>query len=299
VAAVALYPYIVGHSQFRTAAAERVRFEPLGFAARSANGKLLLTWNAGSATVRNARRAVLSITDGGRTEDVDLSLTAFHTAALVYEPVGEDVTLRLRVSSDGAADTVESVRGIVTAAVADPAATQPMTLADAALAPTPAKRLFAPPTATPVASSVPDVAEPPAMEAELRPAPGTLDLAPGRLPASPPPPAPAELAPVTPAAVAPQRPAGPVRVGSLKVVHQTAIAYPSYARQVRVGGSVTLQVRIGADGRVREAAAVKNSGPDMLRAIAVAGVKTWVFEPPLVDGKRVDAITFVDVAFKP
>jgi outer membrane biosynthesis protein TonB len=287
--------------------------QPLGFSARSQEGKLLLTWNADSGAVRNARRAVLSITDGSREEDVDLSLAAVRGGALVYAPVTQDVTLQLRVSSDGAADTVESVRaaGLQESAVppvaVDVAGPQPISVGDVGPVPTPTRnpRLFAPPTSAPHSASDLNVSEPPAIEAEARPAPGTLELAPGHLSAPAPPPAaatpavrrdpaPAILAPAAPAT---QPAAGPLRVGSLRVLRRTVIPHPPFARQAHVYGTVTVEVRIGEDGRVREAAAIR--GPEMLRWTAAKGVKDWLFETPAVDGKRVEAITLVDVTFKP
>jgi outer membrane biosynthesis protein TonB len=62
-------------------------------------------------------------------------------------------------------------------------------------------------------------------------------------------------------------------------------------------GTVGVEVRIAADGRVIDATAI--SGPEMLRWIAAKGVKEWLFEPPVAGGKRVEAITRVDITFVP
>ena len=62
-------------------------------------------------------------------------------------------------------------------------------------------------------------------------------------------------------------------------------------------GTVAVEVRIGEDGRVRQAEAI--AGPELLRWIAVKGVREWIFDPPVVNGKPVEAVTRVDVAFVP
>jgi len=80
------------------------------------------------------------------------------------------------------------------------------------------------------------------------------------------------------------------------VLRRTVIPYPVYAQRTHVGGTVTMEVTIGADGRVRKAVVI--GGPEPLR-IAAEGVKDWRFEPPLVGGKPVDAIGRVDVTFTP
>ncbi|HEY1205597.1 MAG: energy transducer TonB [Bryobacteraceae bacterium] len=283
---------------------------------------MLLTWNADSEAVRTASRAVLSIADGNRMEDVDLSLPVFRAGALIYEPVTEHVTLQLRVSSEGTADAIESVgpvgsRGLKVPPVGvDVAGQRPIPLNDMSLAPSSSNpRLFAPPTSAPHSASMPNVSEPPAIEAEGRPAPGIFEPLSGQLPA-PPTVAPKPAAPATPRPAAPAtaverapapavmvpaeaaaRPAvGPLRVASLKILRHTVIPYPRFARRVDVGGTVTVEVRIGADGHVRDLTVIR--GPEMLR-MAARGVKDWLFEPPVVDGKPVEAITRVDVSFKP
>lgn len=274
-----------GHSQLRTTAVASGPFEPLGLSARAEKGKLLLTWNVGSEAVKKARRAVLSITDGDRKEEVDLSLRLFHAGALVYEPVTEDVTLQLRVSADGAVDTIEAVRADVPEdgmAVAPAAPRYP--------------RLFAPPASAPPSPSIPEVAEPPVMEVEVRPALGTIEPAQGLTASAPPPAAPRPAVKHDPVPAPAQATAGPLRVASLTVLRRTVIPYPPYARQAHLGGTVRVEVRIGADGHVRQAVAI--SGPELLR-VAANGVRDWLFEPPVVDGKQVEAITRVDVTFTP
>src|SRR5208283_2107442 len=101
LAAASYYLYPPRHAPLRSTAAASEEFQPLGLSARAEKGKFLLTWNARAEAIKKAKRAVLSITDGDRTEEVDLSLSVFRGGALVYEPVTKDVTLELKVSSDG------------------------------------------------------------------------------------------------------------------------------------------------------------------------------------------------------
>ncbi len=309
--AASSYLYFPHHPRLQSAAASSEQVRPIDFSARAEKGKLLLTWNARSEAIKSARRAVLSITDGGREEDVDLSLRVIRAGALVYQPVSSDVTLRLTVSSDGAADAVESVRPDMLAAPPVPPAAvgvngQAGSAGDAALAPAATRiaRLFAPPTPAAPSASVPNVSEPPAIEVSATPGPATIELPARRLtapPAAPAAPAPAvkrDSAPATatPAAAVVRAPAGPLRVGALTVLRRTAIPYPPYAREAHIGGTVTLDVTIGADGRVRKAVVI--SGPEALR-IAAQEVTGWRFEPPVVGGKPVEAIGRVDVKFTP
>ena len=306
------YLYFPHHPRLESAAAASDQVRPIGFSARAEDGKLLLTWNAASEAVRSARRAVLSITDGGRAEDVDLLLPAFRAGAMIYQPVTTDVMFRLTVSSDGAADTVESVRPAIWERPLVPAPevaaeVQPGSAGDAAVTPAVARgaRLFAPPSPASPSASVPNVSEPPALEGNSTPETAAIELPARRLTApAPPPAAPSpSAAPVPPVkrdpAPAPavvRTPAGPLRVGALTVLRRTVIPYPPYAKQAHVGGTVSVEVTIGADGRVQKAVVI--SGPELLR-IAAQGVKDWRFAPPVVGGKPVEAIGRVDVTFTP
>ena len=311
-AAASSYLYLPHQPRLESASAASDAFRPIGFSARAANGKLLLTWNATSEAVRSARRAVLSITDGNRVEDVELLLPAFRRGSLVYQPVTTDVMFRLTVSSDGVSDAIESVRPAIwdgpMVPAAEAGAEGPSGLAaDATLAAaTPRNaRLFAPPSPAAASASVASVSEPPAIEGNAAMSePAAIELPARRLTAPAPPPAAPAPAPrhdpapavTAPAAAVVHAPAGPLRVGALTVVRRTNIPYPPYAKQARVSGTVSVEVTIGADGRVRNAVAI--SGPELLR-IAAQGVKDWRFEPPMVGGKPVDAIGRVDVTFKP
>lgn len=187
LAAVSSCLYFSGPAQFGGVVAASGPSQPLGFSARPENGKLLLTWNADSEAARKAKRVVLSITDGDQKEDVDLSLPVFRKGALVYEPVTGRVTLRLTVSEDGAADTVESVQptgskgGDVPAAgiAAGGQTANAGTDAAAAASPPSDPRPSAAPAPAAHSPSIRDIPEPQAMDAQVKLVPVTTGLGEG------------------------------------------------------------------------------------------------------------------------
>ena len=81
VAAPFLYWSTRPRAQFENASGPTFRPSVLGLSVRPQANQLLLAWNAAFPAVKNANRAVLSITDGGRSEDVDLYLPEFLPAA--------------------------------------------------------------------------------------------------------------------------------------------------------------------------------------------------------------------------
>lgn len=69
----------------------------LGLTARPEAGQLIVSWDWESPAVKAADKAVLSITDGGRTQGVELDLAALRGRRLAYSPVGGDVSIQLAV----------------------------------------------------------------------------------------------------------------------------------------------------------------------------------------------------------
>lgn len=94
---------------------------------------------------------------------------------------------------------------------------------------------------------------------------------------APPPPMPK----VTPQPVEEPKRQGPVQVskGVLqgKAIRKVKPEYSSIARQIRASGAVQVLVLISEEGRVIEATAI--DGHPVLRPIAVAAARGWVFEP--------------------
>jgi protein TonB len=87
---------------------------PLQLHVERTNGELLLTWNRDSDAIRNATKAVLKITDGEQTENVDMDMTQLrNNGSIVYSPTSSDVSFQMEVTGrDQAKITSESVRSL-------------------------------------------------------------------------------------------------------------------------------------------------------------------------------------------
>lgn len=94
-------------------------------------------------------------------------------------------------------------------------------------------------------------------------------------------------------------PPGTITVGGnvqqTKLTSQTPPAYPPLAKQARIQGVVHLQAVIGADGRVIDLRVI--SGHPLLVQAALEAVKTWTYQPTLVNGAPVPVQTQIDVNF--
>ena len=73
--------------------------------------------------------------------------------------------------------------------------------------------------------------------------------------------------------------------------------YPPLARVARLQGVVKLQVRISTDGHVTETTVV--SGHPLLVPAALDAVKHYVYKPVTIGGQAVEALTTVEVGFRP
>jgi len=87
--------------------------QTLGLTATVENGRVVLAWNPNARPIPTARTAVLSITDAGRSESIELNLTALRSARLAYKPIGTDVTFRLAVPDEEGGTVAEAVRVIM------------------------------------------------------------------------------------------------------------------------------------------------------------------------------------------
>jgi TonB family protein len=90
-----------------------------------------------------------------------------------------------------------------------------------------------------------------------------------------------------------------IRVGgnvqARKLVKQVPPVYPPLARQARIQGVVRFTVIIGTDGHVENMQLV--SGHPLLIPAAQEAVKQWVYQPTMLNGREVEVLTQVDVAF--
>lgn len=90
-----------------------------------------------------------------------------------------------------------------------------------------------------------------------------------------------------------------IRVGgeviAARGLHQPKPVYPPMAIMAHVQGTVVLQAIIGRDGAVQDLKVL--SGPALLIRAAMEAVKTWRYQPTLLNGEPVDVLTEVSVNF--
>ncbi|MBV9072562.1 MAG: energy transducer TonB [Acidobacteria bacterium] len=91
-------------------------------------------------------------------------------------------------------------------------------------------------------------------------------------------------------------PQAPKKMVPAKILHSAAAQYPSVARQMRVEGTVLLDIEIDASGSVSDAKAV--SGPPLLRAAALDAVRRWKYEPATLADKPIASTQSVKVDFR-
>jgi TonB family protein len=82
---------------------------------------------------------------------------------------------------------------------------------------------------------------------------------------------------------------------SVQASSQPVGAYPLLAQQMKVQGSVLLQVLIAADGAIRDLRVL--SGPAILASAARDAVSQWRFKPYLQNGHAVDTSANITVNF--
>ena len=277
-----------------------------------ANGELLLTWSPDAEVIKNAGKAVLSITDGDQKEDVNMDLADLAKGKIVYSPTGTDIRFEMRVTDKAGKTTSEPVRML-----RPPSPLQEQTSATAK-APSPAAPTK-PAAATPNTNAEPPAEQPtkPAaaplkqfqtesLSQRLRPAaPTDMPDAPtvnaGARPNTSAIPgvnmnalAPAPVAPSAPSASSPApRSGGQIQAAVL--VYRKDAEYPKIAKQTGAKGTVTLNATIGADGNIKKVKVV--SGHPMLANAAVEAVKQWRYRPTLLNGQPVETDTQVLVNF--
>jgi protein TonB len=284
----------------------------------------MLTWNRESNAVKNATRAVLSISDGAQHENVDMDLALLRSGSIEYSPSSSDVVFRMEVTGAGQTKTTsESVRILRTRPSPMPEPGQQTEGSKGAPAPSPAK-----PTGAPDSTS----SQEPATQAEARPVtapakPFNTDSLSQRLrpvrPADiadapevgrggevvsvpvpvgvntmPPPP----LSSAPPAAAAPQSASAPAantasggQVEQAQLIFHRNPEYPPIAKNSGAQGEVVLTATIGLDGKVKNVKVV--SGHPLLRNAAIAAVKQWVYKPTRLNGVPVEAETRVSLNF--
>ncbi len=81
----------------------------------------------------------------------------------------------------------------------------------------------------------------------------------------------------------------------VKLINRVQPVYPEAARQLRIQGTVSVNVVVRKDGSVM----VQNvgAGNPLLAPAAVAAVEQWRYQPTMVNGEPVDVQTKVYVVF--
>lgn len=79
------------------------------------------------------------------------------------------------------------------------------------------------------------------------------------------------------------------------LINSIAPEYPEVARLAGIEGDVVLRIFVGEDGAVRRITPV--SGPPVLARAAVHAVERWRYAPALLNGRRIDVVTTVTLAF--
>ena len=78
-----------------------------------------------------------------------------------------------------------------------------------------------------------------------------------------------------------------------------APAYPEHARKKSIQGTVWLQVKVSAEGKVKNARVMKNSTKSSeLEDAALAAVKKWEFKPATKNDKPVEVTVTIPFQFK-
>lgn len=105
-----IYPGVFRHTNLPGAISGQDS-SPLALRVERSGSELLLTWNNDSNAIRNATRAVLSISDGEQHENVEMDLAQLRNGRIEYLPVTGDVVFRMEVSGkDNTRTASESVR---------------------------------------------------------------------------------------------------------------------------------------------------------------------------------------------
>jgi TonB family protein len=76
-------------------------------------------------------------------------------------------------------------------------------------------------------------------------------------------------------------------------------AYPEQEAKQNHQGMVTLRFLVGSDGKVKESQVMKSSGYPVLDDAALVAISKCSFNPPVANGKSVDAWIPVQYDWKP
>lgn len=78
---------------------------------------------------------------------------------------------------------------------------------------------------------------------------------------------------------------------------QPAPAYPQEAKALGQSGHVVLKLRVGPDGRVREAVVEESVPAGLFDAASLAAAQRWTFDPPMENGVPVEGWVRVPIRY--
>jgi len=85
------------------------------------------------------------------------------------------------------------------------------------------------------------------------------------------------------------------KVAAANLQESSPPIYPPLAKAASVQGTVKLQIRIGADGHVKETTVI--SGHPLLTTAARDAAERYVYKPTLLNGQAVEVLTEVEITF--
>ena len=240
------------------------RFSDLGLNVHQTSNGLEVVWDGAKAASQDARRGVLSITDGASENAVELNRAALERGKFVYEPASNDVLVRLSIYGPAGQPAGESFRVVVV-----------------------------PQKTSPPAKAAPAIEPPP----QIAPAPPSVNAArhvKAEAPRMPPPPTAKPARQQTPAASAIAVPA--------KATHEVRPGISEGIRS-RIRGTVVVGVEVRIDATGKVTSAVSQGRGDVvytyLASRAEEAAKLWRFEPARTkDGTRVASTKTVYFVFK-
>jgi protein TonB len=300
---------------------------PLQLRVERTAGELLITWNRDSDAIKNASKAVLSISDGEQHENVEMDLAQLRNGSIVYSPSSIDTSFKMEVidktNTKTASESVRVLRTRPSPLEAQPAPNTPATpattntkpaatetkppAADAAEeTPAEAPRKLASPSKPFQTESLSQRLRP-AVNTDMPEAPSVggsgnsfASAIPGVSSSAVAPAPVAPAAPSTPAAAAPTgvnnanaKAGGQIQQAVL--VYRKEAEYPKIAKQTGAKGVVTLNATITKDGTVKNVKVV--SGHPMLVNAAAEAVRQWRYKPTLLNGQPVETDTQILVNF--
>jgi protein TonB len=80
-----------------------------------------------------------------------------------------------------------------------------------------------------------------------------------------------------------------------RLVRGGSPTYPPFAKQLKVSGTVRLEVRIAPDGKVSGVRTI--AGHPVLAGAAMDAARRWVYAPATLDGAPIASTTQVDISF--